>query len=244
MAGSRRLPIVIAHRGASAYEPENTLRAVRRALELGAPAIEVDVRRTRDSELIVIHDETVNRTTNGAGRVTEMTFAEIRRLDAGNGEKVPALGEVVAELGGKALLVVEIKERGLWQAVLSQLENGGDIRRSLVVSFLADEIAELKRKRPDVWCGILFYTASRAAIEKGASTHAEVVGFRHDDATGPLVEMAHRSGLQVLVWTVDDPQLAREIAARGVDCMASNAPDMILAALSGGQGSSFSPPGP
>ncbi|MEM3426627.1 MAG: glycerophosphodiester phosphodiesterase family protein, partial [Thermoproteota archaeon] len=97
----------IGHRGARFYEPENTLRSFRKALELGVDAVELDVRRTRDGELVVIHDAEVDRTTNGKGLVRELTLEEIRRLDAGKGEKIPTLEEALDFLDGRVKILIE-----------------------------------------------------------------------------------------------------------------------------------------
>ncbi|RLG46262.1 MAG: glycerophosphodiester phosphodiesterase, partial [Thermoproteota archaeon] len=100
---------VVGHRGASAYEPENTVRSIRRAFEMGADAVEVDARVSKDGHVVIIHDETVDRTTNGTGLVSELSLEEIRALDAGKGEKIPTLQEVLEEIRGKGCLFLEIK---------------------------------------------------------------------------------------------------------------------------------------
>ena len=102
---------IMGHRGAKAYEPENTLRSIRRALELGVHAVEIDIHLSRDGRLVVIHDATVDRTTNGKGRVADLTWEELRRLDAGLGEAVPSLEEVTALVHGRAHLFIELKDR-------------------------------------------------------------------------------------------------------------------------------------
>ena len=89
------MPRIIGHRGAKAYEPENTLRSIRRALDMGVQAVEIDVHASQDGRLVVIHDATVDRTTNGKGRVADLSWTELRRLDAGMGERLPSLEEVV-----------------------------------------------------------------------------------------------------------------------------------------------------
>ena len=101
---------IMGHRGAKAYEPENTLRSVRKALDLGVQAVEIDIHLSRDGRLIVIHDATVDRTTNGKGRVSDLSWEELRRLDAGLGEPLPGLEEVVALVRGRAHLFIELKD--------------------------------------------------------------------------------------------------------------------------------------
>ena len=103
----------IAHRGASAYEPENTLRSFRRALDMGADLIEFDIRMSSDGHLIVIHDKKVDRTTDGTGLVREMTLGQLKKLDAGKGEKIPTLEEVIDFGKGKTRFVIELKEGGV-----------------------------------------------------------------------------------------------------------------------------------
>ncbi len=104
------MPKIMGHRGAKAYEPENTLRSVRKALDLGVQAVEIDIHLSRDGRLIVIHDATVDRTTNGKGRVSDLSWKELRRLDAGLGEPLPVLEEVVALVRGRAHLFIELKD--------------------------------------------------------------------------------------------------------------------------------------
>lgn len=99
----------IAHRGASGYAPENTLAAFKKALEFDIDVIELDVHLTKDNHLVVIHDKTVNRTTDGKGKVADKTLAELQKLDAGNGEKIPTLQEVLDLVNRKALVSIEIK---------------------------------------------------------------------------------------------------------------------------------------
>lgn len=231
LRAGEELAVVIAHRGASAHEPENTLRSFRRALELGATAIEFDVRKTRDGHLVVMHDETVDRTTNGKGRVSVMALSELRSLDAGLGERVPTFEEAIEMIGGKALLVVEIKVRGLWADVVQTLRKEGSLGQALIISFLAEEIAELKRAVPEVKAGVLFRGAPREAIGRASAAKADVAGFRHDALSSEIVRDAHTAGLRLLTWTVDNPEIARAVASRGVSYIAANAPDRILPAV-------------
>lgn len=227
----RSSPLVIAHRGASAYEPENTLRSVLHALDLGTHGVEVDVRRTRDGELVIMHDETVSRTTNGTGRVSDLSLAEIRRLDAGFGETVPTLRDVVLAVRKRAFLVVEFKEQGVWRDALRLVAEDGELERSVFVSFLAGEIQDIGRSDGKVRTGILFHGASEGAVDRTVEARARIAGFRQDGITEHLVDLAHRAGLEALTWTVDDSGRARQVAALGVDYIASNAPDRVLSAL-------------
>src|SRR4051794_23137839 len=108
----------VAHRGASAYEPENTLRAFEKAIELGADMSEIDLHLSKDGELIVMHDYSVDQTTNGHGAIKEMTLEEIKRLDAGQGEQVPTLQEVIDLVRGRNGLYIELKAEGTPRATV------------------------------------------------------------------------------------------------------------------------------
>ena len=115
--------LIIAHRGASGYEPENTLRSFRKAIGLKSDAIELDVQLTKDNKLVVIHDETVNRTTNGKGKVKDLTLRELRKLDAGKGEKVPTLEEVFNLVKRKVKIHVELKGNNIAKPVNDLIKN-------------------------------------------------------------------------------------------------------------------------
>jgi len=226
-----RMPIVVAHRGASAYEPENTLRAIRLALAQGAPAVEVDVRRTKDGALAVLHDETVNRTTDGSGSIAGLTLDQIRRLDAGRGERVPTLDEVLDTVKGRALAVVEIKERGLWRPVVELVRDHYDPRGVIVVSFHRSEIADLRGTHPEIRRGALFVYAVSDVLTWTVEAQADFAGLRHDMVTREFADSLHQAGRSLLVWTVNDAERARAVAALGADFIATDAPDVILRAL-------------
>ncbi len=215
--------LAVAHRGASAYEPENTIRAVRRALELGANAIEVDVRVTRDRKLAVIHDETLDRTTSGSGRVREYTLAELKKLDAGMGERIPSLEEVL-DAAGRALLVVELKDPDAVGELASALAGR---KRAVAVSFYHNAIRELRRLI-DIDLGVIFscrpVNPARLAQDAGAT----MLLPRHKYIDRELIREAHREGLRVVAWTVDSPARMRELMEAGVDGIASNRPDLLV----------------
>lgn len=229
-----RTPLVVAHRGASAYQPENTLRAIRRALAQGAPAIEVDVRRTKDGALAIHHDETVSRATDGTGSIAGLNLEELRRLDAGDGKRIPRLGEVRDAAKGKATLVLDIKERGLWQPVVQLVRDRSDPKRIFFVSFDRSEIAELKEAHPGIRCGALFVGGSVDALSWTAEVRADLAGFRHEAVTKELADRLHRAGRGIFVWTVKDVERAREVAALGADFIVTDSPDVVLQAVESG----------
>src|SRR5208282_5527378 len=158
--------LAIAHRGASGYAPENTLAAFRRALAQGATFIETDLQLTRDAHFVAIHDETVDRTTNGHGSVHHLTLAEVRRLDAGSwfasefmSERVPTLEEIL-EFARKndVVFYLELKPSGFWggeHAMISSLRDSSEIPRVVIISFDAVILAGLRRIEPTLMTGLL-----------------------------------------------------------------------------------------
>jgi glycerophosphoryl diester phosphodiesterase len=218
---------VVAHRGASGYEPENTLRAVRRALEMGVDAVEVDVRLSRDGVPVVIHDEAVDRTTNGRGLVRGMSVEELRRLDAGKGERVPLLSEVLEEVKGRCVLFAELKEVDAAEPALKLVEAAGMLDSVLFISFEQEALAAVKRLAPRSHVGLI-YAKPSDGIVAAKRLGCEFVLPHYRLATEKAVAFAHRMGLLVVAWTVDDAETAAELKRRGVDGVASNYPDRIL----------------
>lgn len=219
---------VVAHRGASGYEPENTLSAVRRALEMGVDAVEVDVRLSRDRVPVVIHDETVDRTTGGRGRVRDMTVAELRELDAGRGEKIPRLEEILDEVRGRGVLFLEVKEREAAEPSLKLVGERAMLEEVLFISFVEEALLTIKASQPGAHVGLI-YARPGDGITAAKRLGCEFVLPHYRLATERAIAFAHRMGLLVVAWTVDDPQTAAELKRRGVDGVASNYPDRILA---------------
>ena len=154
--------LVIAHRGASAAAPENTLAAFRLAADLGADGVELDVRRTVDGQLVVIHDASVDRTTGGTGRVGALTLDQLRRFDAGRkfgppfrGERIPLLSQVFEVLGGRLLVDVEVKAAGVEAAVLDLIRKTQMVDSVLISSFDAQVVAHVRDLAPEMPAGLL-----------------------------------------------------------------------------------------
>jgi glycerophosphoryl diester phosphodiesterase len=225
--------LMIAHRGASALYPENTLRAFIAAADLGADMCEFDVRMTRDREVVVIHDATINRTTNGRGRVAAMNAVAIKRLDAGvrfgaefRDEPIPTLAEVAAALGGscgrRCGMDVELKERGLEGRVCDILRERGVIESAMVSSFDWDQLKIVAEQEPRLRLVLLGKKAPAALLRTAVAMHAFAIAPRSDITDGALCVEAHRLGLAVYVWTVDDAPTMRRLMAAGVDGIMTN----------------------
>lgn len=217
---------VIGHRGASAHYPENTLASFRGAMQAGAPMVELDAQLSRDGAVVVIHDETVDRTTNGRGLVANLSLAELRRLDAGGGERIPLLAEVL-EL--PVAVNVEIKDSAAVEAV-AQLVAG---RENVVVSsFDLDALDRVRQLAPRLPLAYLSRQDDwRVVLERAQSAGAYALNPPRQAVTGLLVEEAHRAGLHVMSYTVNDPGEGRRLQSLGVDALFTDDPAAMLAAI-------------
>lgn len=231
-------PLVLGHRGASADAPENTLAAFELALAQGAVGVELDVRLSSDGRVVVIHDATVDRTTNGTGRVGEMTANALRALDTGNGAGVPTLDDVFEAFGPRMLYNVELKvsglsDKGLAHAVAESIEAHHLQNHVVVSSFHPLAVRGARRELgATTMTGFLWYKAPRLRrLMQGL-----LPGIEADHPYAPLVDEAYMAwarqrGLRVHVWTVDEAQEARRLAALGVHALITNRPGEIVAAL-------------
>jgi glycerophosphoryl diester phosphodiesterase len=224
-------PLVIGHRGASADAPENTLSAFALALEQGADGIELDVQLSTDGWPVVMHDQRVDRTTSGHGRVTDLTLAQLRSLDAGDGRPVPTLDEVFEAFGPALLYNLELKDRGwrdrgLAAAVADRIESHHLEDRVLVSSFNPLTVRRARRclaRRTPVavirMAGLQQYAYWLASGEADHPQHI-LVDNRYMDWAG-------QRGYRVHVWTVDDPAEAQRLVVLGVHAIITNKPDLI-----------------
>lgn len=227
-----------AHRGASALAPENTLAAFREAEAAGADGLELDVHLSRDGVPVVIHDDTVDRTTNGSGAVDTMTFREIRSLDAGRwfgrqfaGEQVPALDEVFQLVGDRLRLNIEIKNAAAGIAVLSLMKRFPQTRL-LVSSFDHDLLGVLHRQNPELSLGFLQETSDwQGAVERAAGCAAESFHPREDLVDAELITACRSRRLAVYPWTVDDPQRLTALCQFGVAGVFCNDPEGVARSL-------------
>jgi len=234
--------LVIAHRGASGNAPENTLAAFRKAVALGATFIETDLQLSRDAHFVAIHDEAVNRTTNGQGAVHGMTLTELRRLDAGSwfgsefaGERIPTLEEIL-EFSKKndVVFYLEIKPGGSWggeHALIGSLRESGEIPRVVVISFDAAIVLNLRKIEPTLMTGLLYDGQIENPLDKAVAIGARQLLVRGDLVTPALLAEARKKDLQVVCWTVNHPAHMRMLAAAGVDGIMSDYPDRLAAAV-------------
>jgi len=229
-------PLLGGHRGNPAEHPENTLRSFKSAIAAGCDLIECDVHLSSDGRLVVIHDHTLERTTNGKGLVRDHTAAELRKLDAGKGEKIPLLQEVVELALGKVGLVIEIKQvpfqyPGLEDKLVAMLRQLGAIPECAVISFHHPSIQALRGMEPLLQLGILEGSRpihpAQMMREAGADVYSP-----HWGATDPaMVKEIHAAGGAVAVWPVDDETAIAWCRYSKPDSIFTNRPVEVGAAL-------------
>lgn len=236
---------VWAHRGASAYAPENTIPAFRLAMEQGADGIELDVQLSRDGKLMVIHDEWVDRTSNGKGRVVDMTCQELKKLDFSNGmadyafARIPTLREVYGLLRGSAMTVnVEIKYGevqypGIWDKLIQLEREMGMQGRVMYSSFNHYVLKKIRELDPDAEIGLLYISAIVDPWVYAGYLKADAIHPDYRVALGcpGLIEGCREAGVAINAWTVNDPDAAQLLAQAGVNALITNCPDTALKAI-------------
>jgi glycerophosphoryl diester phosphodiesterase len=231
----------IAHRGASAYEPENTLRAFARAIEMGATMLELDVHLSRDGQLVVIHDPELSRTTNGSGLVGDLSLADIQRLDAGLGEHVPTLAEVIDLVRGRAQLYIEMKGQRTPGAVVDTLRRTAFIDQAIAGSFFPWLPQKVKFLEPAIRTSVLVASRDRQYpfIDWVLAVEADYVHpcwerdspTPHELLTPSLIEKIRGHGLRIVLWHEERPEELRELVKLDVDGICTNTPDLLAAIL-------------
>jgi glycerophosphoryl diester phosphodiesterase len=239
-------PLIFAHRGASRVAPENTLPAFEAAIRLGADGVELDVQYSSDGKLVVIHNPTLEATTNGTGRVTAHTFDELRGLDAGShfgpefaGTRIPTLDEVLELLKGKLLVNVELKAlelaSDLGAAVVAVVRAHAMVDQVVISSFNPFALRRAKLAGPEIECALLLAPDLPAWMRWAATrrySHADTLHPEHTMVDAAYMARARKLRMRVCPWTVNDEADMRRLIALGVDAIITDVPD-VLAGLVG-----------
>lgn len=223
----------IAHRGASAYTPEDTIVAFQRALEMGADALGIDVHVCKSGEVVVIHDNTLERVTNGRGHVRDKTIAELRQLVVDGGAQIATLEETINFVGKRMKLDIELKEEGCAGPTYRIIKDAIEIRGwsyddFFVSSFIRSELEAMKLLDDRIQLSVLFNWISQF----GAFWFAKKIGaYSINPSIGltnkKLVERAHKEGLKVFVWTANNKKDIAQMKSLGVDGIFSDFPDRL-----------------
>lgn len=233
-------PIVrVAHRGASAHYPENTCLAFRKAIEQGVDALEIDVHRTADDELVILHDATLDRTTTGAGRVRDHTWAQLRSLDAGRGEPIPTLAEVI-QLAREARVhlcvevkgATEVEEFAIAEGIVRALEAADFLHQSLLTSFSPAALLRVKALQPRA-ATMLDPTPQdgsltpRQICEQTLAAGANSLSYDFRFLTPAIAAECQFAGLALWPWDPDEPADILGLLKLGVPGLMTNRPDVL-----------------
>jgi glycerophosphoryl diester phosphodiesterase len=233
---------VIAHRGASGYAPENTMASFKKALEMGADMIELDIHLTADGDLAVMHDAETVRTTGVKNVLRMMTMEQIKKLDAGSsmskefaGEQVPSLKEVLDWARGKIKVNIEIKSDGCEEktaALIKDHDMYGDV---IVSSFTHEYLKKIKELDPKIKTGALLddIENEKQIDEIVANCHPDALHPRYLMLNKSIVKKAHKKGLEVNVYTVNDPVSMKRMIDAGADGIITNYPDVLASIVDG-----------
>lgn len=229
---------ITAHRGYSSVAPENTLYAFKEAVEIGADYIELDVQLTADEQLVVFHDKTIERTTNGKGKLSEYTYDELQKFSAGKwfgkddtfaDAKIVLLSEVLENFGNDILFNIEIKNSGnikkTAEKTVEVIEEYGIERSCYITSFSYDALKTVKKINPKIKTGLIANVASSTSFSQ--LKYIDAVSLNYIFINQSIVNMAHQNGKRVFVWTVDNRSDIQHMIAMGVDNIITNRPDRV-----------------
>lgn len=235
---------IVAHRGASGYAPENTIVAFDKAVDMNADYIEMDVQRSQDGKLVVIHDLTVDRTTNGTGKVKDLTFHQLNRLDAGSwkgiqftGEKIPAFEEVLDRYYGKIGILIELKSPELYPGIeeqvvqvlkerhLDQPQNG----KIIIQSFNHDSMKKVNQLLPNIPMGVLTSNKEHTTEQalRDFSAYADYFNPNYKMLTEELVNQAYSQGLKIFPWTVRSDEAAEFVLEMNIAAIITDYPEYV-----------------
>lgn len=231
------MPYVVGHRGAAGVQPENTIEGFEYAIGLGCEYVETDVHLTLDGHLVIIHDDTVDRTTNGSGRVGAMTLAQLRALDAGQGRQIPLLQEVLDVVRGRAILLLELKGPFTPDPVARAVMANRMQEQVIFTSFHFGRLARIKQIDARLQTGATFGDPPADALEESLALGASTVGIHYPKMTEEFVVRARRLGLNLRAWNPDEEADIQRMIDLGPTGISSNRPDRVMKLL--GVGSHF-----
>ena len=231
---------IVAHRGFSGVAPENTLSAFSQAIEIGADYFELDVHMTKDSVVVVIHDEEIERTTSGdfIGNVRELEFAELKNAKVGYSKKfgeqfinepIPTLHDALKFAKGKIKVCVEIKQQGIEKEVLQVIEELDMEQEVVIFSFYADVVENMLKLNKNVPTLYLSTFPKMEVIETAKKLGTKKIGVGiYKAPSKKFIESAHQQGIEVWVWTVNEPAKMQKMKERNVDGLITNYPDKAM----------------
>lgn len=225
--------LIIGHRGASGYEPENTLRSFEKAIELGVDAIELDVYKCRSGQIVVMHDETVDRTTNGTGKVKDLSWDELKKLCTGKGEHIPLLSQVLDLVDQRVVINIEIKDLDVVKDLAETIDNYINFKKwnsdkFIVSSFIFEAIQKFKNCCLQIRTGAIFDECTQDVVKESLKYKADLIVVDYNSVSAKLIQHAHAVGLKIFVYTVNLKQDIERMKSLNVDGVITDYSDIKI----------------
>jgi len=212
---------IIAHRGASFLYGENTLKSIKKAMGMKADWIEMDIRITKDSHPVIIHDDSIDRTTNGQGKVKDINLAEIKQFDAGSGESIPHLKEVLTLVNAKIPLILDLKVPNSINIILNHLQDY-DLEKIMIASFYHDQLLKIKEKKSELKTGVIFNCRPVKSHELALNCKCEYMFPHKNYVNSKMVDQAHQNQIKIYPWVIDYSYELKDLNTIGVDGIVTN----------------------
>lgn len=218
---------IIAHRGASFLHDENTLMSIKKAIDLDADWIEVDIRITRDQQPVIIHDISVDRTTNGQGKVEDFTLKQIKELETGSGESIPHLIEVLDLVNATVPLILELKVPSSIKIILDHLKYY-DVEKVMIASFYHDQLLKLKEWESELKTGAIINCRPVKTHKLALSCKCEYLFPHKNYVNSRMVKQAHENQIKIYPWVIDHLDELERLKRIGVDGVVTNKVGMLI----------------
>lgn len=223
--------LIIGHRGAYKYPPENTLKSFHKAIELGADYTEFDVQQSKDGEIVIMHDEDTFRTTGFKGLIKNLTLNELKELDCGEGEKIPTLSELIKIAKGKIGLLCEIKTKGLEKKLVELLTDNNLLESTIIDSFYIDELLKIQELEPTLKLGLVVpidetfvsgWDQRKEMIDIAINNNLSYILTRFYNIDQKFISYSHDNNIKVIVYPVNSKILMKRFINMRVDGMIVN----------------------
>ena len=223
--------VIIGHRGARGLEPENTLLSYQTAMRLGADMIELDVHQTNDGHLVCIHDEKVDRTTDGTGLIAEMSLKELQQLDAGHNEHIPLLSEVLDLARDRISVNIELKVIDVEKQVIDMVQERDMKNEVIVSSFLHDTLQTIHTIDEEIKTAVLISKKQDDIVQYVENLHSVALNPLYKLVTPDLISQIHEHQIKLYSWTINEPKLMTDFVKMGVDGIITDFPNIAIKTL-------------
>ena len=223
--------IIIGHRGARGLEPENTILSYQTAIHLGADMIELDVHKTKDGHLVCIHDDKVDRTTDGTGLIAEMSLKDLQQLDAGHNEHIPLLSEVLDFARNRISVNIELKVLDVEKQVIDMVQERDMKNEVIVSSFLHSTLQTIHTIDEEIKTAVLISKKQDDVVQYVQNLHSVALNPLYKLVTPELISQIHAHNIKLYSWTINEPELMTDLAKKGVDGIITDFPNIAIKTL-------------